>query len=178
MKRLTLIKIHLYFSGITLIFLALMALSGSLHLLTGDESEAVKWIKTTKVSSPFDKEALTKLFESELKNIDSEYRYDYIKGSSSSQTSRPTTRKYYTIDLKDSTAIIKEHSPSLNKRLMELHKGHGPRSSRNVLGVLGIFVIGAVLSGLWLGLSSKAFRKVTLATMLSGAFVYLLLFYL
>jgi hypothetical protein len=178
MKRITLIKIHLYFTGVTLVFLALTALSGSLHLLTGDETEVVKEIKSISVSTSIQKDELTTLFEKELKSIDADYRFDYIKGSSTSQMSRPTTRTYYTISLVSGIATIKKHEPSLNKRLMELHKGHGPRSSRNILGVLGLFVIAAVLSGLWLGLSSKAFRTVTIATVSSGALIYLLLFFL
>jgi hypothetical protein len=178
MKRMTLVKLHLYFAGLILVFLAFTALSGSLHLFLGDETEQVKEVKTFNVSSSIQKEELTNIFEKELNSINSNYRFDYIKGSSSSQTSRPTSRTYYTINLKDGVASIKEHQPSILMSLMELHKGHGPLASRNVLGILGVIAILTVLTGFGLGISSRAFRKVTIATVFSGAFVYLLLFFL
>lgn len=176
MTRVALTKIHLYFSGIILIFLSMTALSGALHLLVGDEAEVVRVAKQVEATGVNSKEELTSLFEKELAVIDSKYQFDYIKGSSSSQTSRPTTRKFYTIKLDKGFAKIEEHNPSLIMSLMELHKGHGPRSSRNILGILGILVLGAIFSGLWLGISSKTYRKVTLATIFSGAFIYLLMF--
>lgn len=168
----TLVKIHLYCSGIALVFMCLMALSGSLHLLVGGESEQSAIVKEVVLDRELDKKELTELFSQELKGIDPNYKYSYIKGSSSSQTSRPTTRKFYTIRVKGDHATLERHEPSFRKSLMELHKGHGVKSSRTVLGVFGIFVIAAVLSGLWLGWSSKALRGTTVFTALSGALIY------
>ncbi|MDP7319584.1 MAG: PepSY domain-containing protein [Bacteriovoracaceae bacterium] len=173
MNRLTLIKIHLYFSGLTLIFMSLMALSGSLHFLIGDEAEDKALIKSINVTQQINKNKLKDLFIKELTQIDSTYQYDYIKGSKSSLMSRPTTRTYYTIHLQNTKAKIHKHEPSLRKTLMELHKGHGARVTRFILGILGIAAIGAALSGLWLGLSSKAFRKITILTTVSGIIIYL-----
>lgn len=178
MKRNTLIKLHLYFSGLILVFLSFMALSGSLHLFTGDESEEVSLLKEIEISTELNKEELEGIFENELKTLKPNYSFDYIKGSNSSLTTRPTTRTYFTIKVDNGIAKIEVHNPSLNKSLMELHKGHGPKASRNILGILGVFAIFAVLSGLWLGMSSKAYRKITVTTLISGAIVYLLLFLL
>lgn len=178
MNRMTWIKIHLYLSGVTLVFLAIMALSGSLHLLAGGEAEEVSLVKNISITNPLNKDQLAELFKSELKSIDSNYKYDYVKGSSSSHMSRPTTRTYYTIKVNSDSAKIEKHIPSVRKSLMELHKGHGPKASRNLLGLLGIFVIGSVISGIWLGWTSKALRKVTVLTGLSGLAFFLVLFIL
>lgn len=178
MKRSLFIKIHLYFSGVTLFFLSMMALSGSLHLLADNETEEVSLVKSLEVATEISQEDLTAIFEKEIKDVNSDYTYDYIKGSSTSLISRPTTRTYYSIKLTNGVAKIEKHNPSLRKSLMELHKGHGPRSSRLFIGIFGLTVLCAVLSGLWLGLSSPAFRKITVFALGSGAGVYLLLYFL
>ncbi|MEE3079300.1 MAG: PepSY domain-containing protein [Bdellovibrionota bacterium] len=178
MKRMTWIKIHLYLSGISLIFMTLMAFSGSLHLFVGNEKESVEVVREISINKDVDKQELEKILKKELESIDSDYSFDYLKGSANSMYTRPTTRDYYSIKVDVDKAVVKKHSPSLIKSFMELHKGHGPRSSRRILGVLGALVIGAVLSGLWLGLSSKAFRKVTTLTILSGGVLFFGLFLL
>ncbi|MCB0421306.1 MAG: PepSY domain-containing protein [Bdellovibrionales bacterium] len=178
MNRLQLIKIHLYLSGISLVFMGLMSLTGSLHLFLGDEAESVVEVKSLNLTERLDKDQLTQLFSDELKRIDPEYSYGYIKGSANSLTSRPTNRTYYTIKATSDTAIISKHEPSLRKMFMEFHMGHGPRVSRNIMGVLGLIVIGAVLSGFWLGFSSRPLRKTTFFTLGSGALIYFLFFFL
>lgn len=177
-KRITFVKIHLYFSGVALVFMALMSISGSLHLFLGNESDSVEVVKSFASKKDYTKQELSTLFTSQIAQIDPAFRYDYIKGSESSLTTRPTSRKFYTIKLKDGLVELQRHSPGLRKSLMELHKGHAAKASRPVLGVLGFLCLGAVLSGLWLGLSSKAFQKTTIITMFSGAIVYFLLFFL
>lgn len=178
MQRILLIKIHLYLSGISLIFLSIMAISGSMHLLIGNEAETTEVIKTIDMSENLNQKQLTDFFKSQIQTIDPKYKYDYIKGSDTSQMTRPTTREYYTIKILANSATIQRHSPSILKRMMEFHKGHGPRASRNILGILGIITFGAVLSGLWLGWTSKALRKITLLTSVSGTALILVLFLL
>lgn len=181
-KRITVINLHLYLSGIILVFMLLMGISGALHLLTGDESETVIDLKSVPLENidlnSFSKVDLEKLFVDELSIIDPSYSFSYIKGSDKSLVSRPTTRIYYTIKIQGSSAHIQKHTPSISKKLMEFHKGHGVQNSRLVLGLMGLVVIGAVLSGLWLGISSKAFRKVTFISTISGLIIYLIFFFL
>jgi len=175
MNRLTLIKIHLYFSGIALVFIFLMSLSGSLHLFLGDEAKESFNIKSINTEMINDKDSLENVFKEQLAKIDPDYNYSYIKGSASSLMTRPTTRDYYTIKLIDDSVSIQKHSPSLRMKVMELHKGHGVRFTRTILGIFGLFLIGAVLSGLYLGLSSKPFRKITILASLSGTVIYICL---
>ena len=178
MKRITIIKIHLYLAGISLIFMSLMTLSGALHLFMGDEAESVSTVKIIPLTQDLNKDQLTELFKSELKNIDKDYGHSYIKGSDKSQMSRPTNRTFYTIKVTHDEIKIAKHIPSLRKSLMEFHKGHGARSSRSFMGILGFIVLGTIISGFWLGWSTKGYRKTTVITALSGAAIYLVLFLL
>lgn len=159
-------------------FLSLMALSGSLHLFLGNESEKVEEVAKIVVTDKLSKDELTSFFSKQLNSLDPNYKFDYIKGSAQSQMSRPTTRVFYTIKSDSNFYTIEKHDPSVLKSLMELHKGHGPRASRLVLGILGLVVIGSLLTGLWLGISSKPYRKITILTAVSGITLYLLLFFL
>ncbi len=54
--------------------------------------------------------------------------------------------------------------PDLQKRLIELHKGHGPLWFKDFREILVVGVLFIVFSGLRLGLSSAALRTDTIAT--------------
>ncbi len=49
--------------------------------------------------------------------------------------------------------------PDLQKRLIELHKGHGPLAFKWLQRVTAIGLIFAMLAGLWLAFSSSKVRK-------------------
>jgi len=176
MKRLTIIKIHLCMAGISIVFLFFTAFSGSLHLLAESESELVTTTKSIILDRSLSKKELMDLFSTELKRIDPNYNYEYIKGSKHSQVSRPMVRDYYTISVNEGVAVIKKHEPSFMKKLMELHKGHGAKVSKIILGLFGFMALGAVLSGLWLGLTSPPLKKITIGAVLSGGVIYTVLF--
>ena len=178
MKRLTLIKIHLYCSGISLVFLLLMAFSGSYHLFIGNEGESVSIVKEMEMLERMNKESLMKFFEKEISEIDKDYSFDYIKGSQASLVTRPQTRTYFTLKQHNGTISIKKHVPSFLKSLFEFHKGHGAKISRFVLGSLGIVVILAAISGLWLGLTSAPLLFPTLITLGVGGVLFLVFFFL
>ncbi len=176
MKRVLFVKIHLFLSGIAMVFLLLMSFSGAGHLLFGDEPETVTEVKSFVLSANLSKERLSQLFENELKSIDPDFSYEYLKGDARSLVTRPTSRTYFKLNVDGETVKIFKYEPSLRKRLMEFHMGHGIRAVKPIMGALGIIVFFAALSGLWLGLSSPALRKTTLVTILSGAALYIALF--
>lgn len=178
MKRLFFIKLHLYLAGVALMFMALMSFSGAFHLLIGDESETLTELKTITSEQHLNKEQLSALFAAELKALAPQYRYDQIKGSDLALLTRPTTRLYYSLEKKENKLVFSKHQPSILKRLIEFHQGHGPKSARPVQGLLGVIVFSALASGFWLGISSPALRKTTLISAASGASLIALLFFL
>ena len=68
-------------------------------------------------------------------------------------------------------------SPYLQKTMIELYKGHGPKSYKlyGILAALSLFFI--VISGLWIGLKSKLLKRKILLTSLVGLAVFLALAY-
>lgn len=177
MKRITLIKLHLYFSGVSIVLLTLYASTGALYLLgfKGAEQSSLVKVVEAEVSS---KEELEESFVSLLKEEVPNYKYEYIKGSDTSLISRPANRLYYSVKYLESESKIELHKrePNLHKALMELHKGHGARMSKNLLAFMGLLYVFTLLSGLYLGLTVKAYRKTTLVTLGSGFLIFLIAF--
>lgn len=170
MKRTTLINLHLYFSGVSLFILLLFITSGSLHLFGVEENDTKTTLASIEVDKNLTKENLETLFIKELQTREPRYRFDYIKGKDTSLTTRPTTRTFYTINYTPELGVaqIFQHVPNINKRFMELHKGHGPQATRKILACIGIIFALAILTGLWLGLSVPRYRKITLFTAFSS----------
>ena len=176
MKRATLIKLHLYFSGVSLFLLLVFICSGSLHLLGFSETETKSLVKTYDPSTIESFESPEVFLEQSLQAIKPSYRFDYIKGRGDSFTTRPTTRTFYTLSINKNEIEINKHVPSLRKRFMELHKGHGPKATRKILGGIAFIFALAIFTGAWLGLTTKAYRKTTVITGLTSALIVLLLF--
>lgn len=178
MKRKTMINLHLYLSSVSLFLLLLFICSGSLHLLNIEEGESKESLGQYQTTDNLDKAGLEELFKSQLTTLKPSYRFDYMKGRDTSLMTRPTTRTYYTIDYNPSenSAEIVEHVPNFNKRLMEFHKGHGPKASRKILAFIGLIFALTIFTGLWLGLTVKVYRKITLLSSATSLLIVLLLF--
>ncbi|MDG2441878.1 MAG: hypothetical protein P8M13_01330, partial [Luminiphilus sp.] len=67
------------------------------------------------------------------------------------------------------------NAPSLQKRMIELHMGHGPAAYKIYQQFFAAGMLFVMLSGLWLGLSSDRLRKTTLITSSSGLLLFAVL---
>jgi hypothetical protein len=70
---------------------------------------------------------------------------------------------------------VTRNEPSLQKKLQELHFGHGPSLYREFQKVFAAGMVFIILSGLWLGLSSPRLRKNTLLSVGAGVVVFVAL---
>ena len=121
------------------------------------------------------------------KNIEGEVRtffqnqqlnqdFEYIKRAGKSLITRPTSKTYYRIDInKNSQLQVSEIQPNIVKRLIELHKGHGPRVFKTFQKVAAFGLIFIIISGLMLGLTSNKLRLATASLSLSGLMLFFLL---
>jgi hypothetical protein len=176
MTRAFLIKLHLYLSAFFSATIILVALSGGLYLLGIKGS-----VMTTTVGSAGNGQVLladpSKAAVTAILNEVgvTDYEFDYVKQAGSSVITRPTSRPYYSLAVADDTIAITRNEPSLQKRLVELHKGHGPTIFKTFQKVFAAGMVFIMLSGLWLGLSSERLRKTTLITAGSGLALFLIL---
>ena len=103
----------------------------------------------------------------------SDFEFEYVKQKGSQLITRPTTRPFYTLDISGEEAVVRYNEPSLQKRMIELHMGHGPTAYKAYQQVFAAGMLFIILTGLWLGLSSARLRFST--AVISGAGVILFL---
>jgi len=176
MARALLIKLHLYFSAFFAAAIVLVASSGGLYLIgikgtveqtvigTLDSGEAL-------LADPSHAAVASALAELGVLDFD----FDYVKQSGSHLITRPTTRPFYSLDIADGKVTVQHNAPSLQKRMIELHMGHGPSAYKTYQQFFAAGMLFVMLSGLWLGLSSDRLRTTTLITSGSGLLLFALL---
>ena len=163
------IKAHLIAAAFFTPALILIAISGGLYLLG---------IKGEVTQTPVSISAGTKLnFESSdlqmdvsklLDELNIEHDFEYLKVSGNTVTTRPTSRIFYTFSRTREGVEIAHNRPSLQKVLVELHKGHGPMMFKDFQKAMAFGLLFILLSGTWLGLSSQGLRSTTVAAAGSG----------
>jgi hypothetical protein len=176
MKRQTLFNIHFYLSSFFTPFLFLIAVTGTFYLFGNKGSVESKLVKEGIQfnSSVGKKQQIASL----LKEIDSGYTFEYIKDRGSSIQTRPTTRDYYNFKMKDNgTFSLYKDSPNFLLKIIEVHKGHGPKLLKHLQKVLGISLFLIVLTGLIMSLQMKARVKQFALTSGAGLLVLLALFF-
>jgi hypothetical protein len=71
--------------------------------------------------------------------------------------------------------VVSYNEPSIQSKLIELHKGHGPGIFKTFQKVIAVGLLFVVLSGFWLGVSALGLRRTTLIATGSGAVLFGLL---
>lgn len=104
-----------------------------------------------------------------------DYDFEYVKVKGNTLYTRPTSREHYVIKLQGQQVEIVHAVPSLQSRMIELHKGHGPTAFKTFQKVFAMGLLFTTGSGLWLGLSAAGLRKRTLLTALAGSALFLAL---
>ena len=174
MTRALLIKLHLYLSAFFSAAIILVAVSGGLYLIGIKGS-----VEQTPVGSidggrqlmadPGKEAVLNKL---DLLGVTG-FEFEYVKKKGSQLITRPTTRPFYTLDIQEDEITVQYNEPSLQKRMIELHMGHGPGAYNAYQQVFAAGMLFIMLSGLWLGLSSVRLRVSTALISGSGLALFL-----
>ena len=174
MARALLIKLHLYFSAFFAAAIVLVAVSGGLYLIgiKGTiEQTPVGTLATGQQLLQDPSEANVQAALASL-GVD-DFEFEYVKQKGSQLITRPTTRAFYTLDISGDEAVVHYNEPSLQKRMIELHMGHGPTAYKSYQKVFAAGMLFIILTGLWLGLSSVRLRFST--AVISGVGVLLFL---
>ena len=176
MSRKPLILVHMYIAAFLAPALLLVGLSGGSYL-SGYGGVMTKTNVTLPAGAALDFKAIE--LEADVRallaKIDPDYSFDYIKNSGSLIQTRPTSRTHYEFAIKDenlSAALVK---PDVQAVMMELHKGNGSSLFKIYQKFVALGLLLIVLSGLWVGLASKVYRKKTFVTAIGGLLVFILL---
>jgi len=170
------INLHLYAAAFMAPALLLVAISGGLYLI-GVKGKVVNIVIDVPGGRTIDQESET--LEADVRELLSsvgiEHEFEYLKVRGNTLVTRPTSRVHYAITVLDDSTTVSRHEPDFQKRMIELHKGHGPLMFKTFQKALAVGLLFIVLSGLWLGLSSTGLRIRTLATSAAGTVVFFVL---
>lgn len=177
MPRRLLINVHMYLAAFFAPAILFIAISGGSYLLgfKGNKTEEIVYQNHASQLS-LESETLDEDVINILRNVSIDYQYEYLKVSGNKIITRPSTRIHYELKIKDNSHLeLKEITPDLQYRIIELHKGHGPgvfKSYQKVFAI-GLFLI--VVSGLWLGISASGLRVQSILTSVLGGILFLIL---
>lgn len=174
MNRSLLVTIHLYLSSFFAAAVLLVAVSGGLYLIGVKGSVQQEAVGTFPggaelLAEPDVDQVLAVLATA---GID-DFSFEYVKKGGNTVFTRPTSRLHYVLAVDGDAITVTRNTPDLQKRMIELHKGHGPTLFKTFQKVFAAGMIFMILSGLWLGLQSPRLRRTTLITAGSGLVVFL-----
>ena len=174
--RKTLINLHLLFAGFMAPAFLLVAISGGAYLAgfkgTLDESPVSL---PAGASLDFNADTLEDDVRALLAEADIDHDFEYIRNRGSRIELRPTSRRYLSFSQTPEGLRATRHDPDLQKSMIELHKGHGPKLFRTYQQVVSITLIGVVLGGVAVGLLARVYRRRTLLAVALGTVVFALL---
>lgn len=167
-SRSLVVQIHLILAGIFLPFMLIMPLSGTMELLDiGMEQEKEATFVVEGVV-PSEKSEMESFFREQFKKNNIDFDFEYIRTSSTDFIFRPTSRVFYMATPVDGVLTMQKVTPGIFKRMMELHKGHGPQFLRKFQIAFGVSLILVALSGLWIAFVTPMYRRKMLIALSVG----------
>jgi hypothetical protein len=157
LKRATVVKVHLALASLFLPFLLLIPLSGGLYLL-GQKGEQVK-TEAFRIESPLPLENTDDFFRQQFKEQGLDFDFEYIRVSGSDFTFRPSSRLHYMASKSENGTTVYKLEPDVIRRLMEIHKGHGPVLIKWLQTGFALAIILVTLSGVYLAINIPAYAK-------------------
>ena len=179
MDRKILITIHMYLAAFFAPAVLLVAISGGLYLagVKGKvEQETIYSSDNATIdskSASLHSDVATLLTDAGVES----YSYEYVKVSGANLYTRPTSSDHYIIKSNEGGVEVIHARPSLQSRMIELHKGHGPSAFKTFQKAFAVGLIFIILSGLWLGISAARLRRSALLTATAGAGIFALLIF-
>ena len=174
MTRTLLIKLHLYLSAFFSAAIILVAVSGGLYLIGIKGSVEQTTLGEVSSGQQLLQDPSEVAVQAALTSLGvADFEFEYVKQKGSQLITRPTTRPFYTLSIDGNEALVQYNEPSLQKRMIELHMGHGPGAYKTYQQVFAAGMLFIILSGLWLGLSSARLRLSTAVISGTGVLLFL-----
>lgn len=177
MNRTLIVKIHMYLAAFFTPAVLLVSISGGLYLIgiKGNvEQESI--YSSSEISLDTGSSSLQSEVEVLLTAAGvTGYSFEYVKVKGQTLYTRPTSAEHYIIKTATDGVEVIHAQPSIQSRMIELHKGHGPGAFKTFQKAFAVGLVFIMLSGLFLGLSNARLRRSTLLTTGAGAVIFALL---
>lgn len=177
--RSTITLLHLFAATLLAPFFILVAVTGGLYVADikpKTEKTELKFnapIRIDSDSSTLDEDVKTILSDNGL-----ELQYEYLKNRGDTITTRPTSRDFIIFEKNGDTWSATLNEPNFHYSMMELHKGHGPTLFKKYQIFAGIALFMIMMSGLFIGIISKAYRMKTIISTAIGTAIFMILAFL
>lgn len=174
--RKLLILLHLYAAAFMAPAFGLLAITGGLYLVGGGEKEVSTPLvlpagTQIDLKSPTVEDDIRALLASA--NID--HDFEYLRTRATSAQTRPTSRPYIAFNKTPDGWTATKNKPNLQKAMMEIHKGHGPKILKTYHKIVALMLLGVVFGGIFVGLLAKAYRRKTITALSAGVIIYVML---
>ena len=154
-----------------------MAITGTLYLF-GEKGSVEKSLvqENINLSSEISK---TEQIKTILKKVDQGYRFESVKDRGSVLQTRPTSRDYYSFKKQESGFFnLYKIEPNFLSKVIEVHKGHGPRLLKNMQKTLGISLVFIIFTGFLMSMKIKTRVRPFIISAVLGTTVLAVLFYI
>ena len=174
--RRLLITLHLIFAGIMAPAFLLLAVSGGLYLINIKGTTQTSSVPlTANATLDFESPTLDQEVRTLLSTSGIDHDFEYVRNRGASIELRPTSRTYLSIAQTPEGLSATRHVPDLQKSMIELHKGHGPKAFKTYQKLVAILLLAVVLGGVLVGLMSQAYRFKTVISLIGGTLLFLVL---
>lgn len=175
-NRKVLTYVHLSLASLFMPLLLMMPFTGVMYILGfKGEQKVAEAFRIPAATIPADEAEREDFFRKVFAANAVDYSFSYIRAGGKEFTFRPTSRTHYVAAVSDAgekaEIVFSKVEPNLLKRLIEVHKGHGPVAMRWFEVAFGIALIFTTFSGLWLAWTVQPYRKATLVSFGLGALI-------
>lgn len=169
MNRPTLITLHLGLASVFLPLLLLIPLSGGLYLLDYDGKVAkTEAFQIGDALPDGNSDNIEDFFRRQFKAQNIDFDFEFIRVSGDNYTFRPSSRAHYMATKSAGGFTVYKMEPDFFRRLIEIHKGHGPRVIQWLQIAFALSVILVSISGIYLAVTVPAYRKILITGFVAG----------
>ncbi|MEC9284056.1 MAG: PepSY domain-containing protein [Bdellovibrionota bacterium] len=156
------LKSHLILACFFTPYIVLVAISGTAYLSgfkgTFNETELQKF----EMDLPEDQKQQETLLSQKIREFGYKLSYEYVKFAGTKKIFRPSSKQHFMVKSEGSTQTLYRVQPNFLRSMMELHFGHGPKVFKQISIFFGVCLLLILISGILLGLWSRAFRKTSI----------------
>lgn len=168
-----LVLCHLWLAAIVAPFFVLVATTGGLYL-AGQEGEVTRTDLAIPAGLAIDPAAPA--LEDDVRAViaanDLDLEFEKLRVRPDSISTRPTTRDFVTFENAEGAWTATLNQPSFVYRMIELHKGHGPKAFKFYQILCALSLLAVVFGGLIVGLLAPAYRRQTLVGLAGGTSLF------
>lgn len=167
--------LHLIVASLITPLVLLVSISGGLYLIGFKGSTTSSDVPlATGTQLDFESKDLEAKVRELIKGAGIHHEFEYLRVRENVIQTRPTSRVY--LEFKQENLLsLTVKKPNFQKKLIELHKGHGPRLFKLYQKACAIGLILVLLSGVFMGFINQDLRPKVIASLVLGFTLFIVI---